>query len=71
MWPSITAMVAGTAPAARISASTARAVSRLCGNGMPWVMMVDSSATIGWRAAMAVATSAAKVMGGVVIGPRG
>ena len=47
MRPPITAMVAGTAPAARTSASTARAVSTFCGKGMPWVMMVDSSATTG------------------------
>ena len=55
--PSITAMVAGTAPDARISASTARAVSRFCGNGMPWVMMVLSSATSGRLLARASATS--------------
>ena len=47
MVPSITAMVAGTAPPARISASTSRAISRFCGNGIPWVMIVDSSATTG------------------------
>ena len=69
MRPALMAMVAGMAPAARTSASTARAVSRLAGKGMPWVMMVDSSATSGRRAAMASATSAAKASGGVM-GPR-
>ena len=71
MWmrPSRMAMVAGVAPAARTSASTARAVSRLAGKGMPWVMMVDSRATRGRRAAMASAASVAKASGGVM-GPR-
>ena len=36
-----TAIVAGMAPPARTSASTARAVSMFSGAGMPWVMMVD------------------------------
>ena len=70
MRPSITAMVAGTAPAARMSASTARAVSTFVGRGMPWVMMVDSRATSGRRAAKASATSVAKARGGAVMGPR-
>ena len=39
-------------------------------SGMPWVMMVDSSATSGRRAAMASATSAEKASGGVMA-PRG
>ena len=69
MRPALMAMVAGAAPAARTSASTARAVSRLAGKGMPWVMMVDSSATSGRRAAMASATSVEKARGGVM-GPR-
>jgi hypothetical protein len=43
----MTAMVAGTAPSARMTASTSSAMSRLPGQGMPWVMMVDSSATTG------------------------
>ena len=55
--PSETAMVAGTAPAPRTSASTARAVSRLVGEGMPCVMMVDSSATTGRPSFRASATS--------------
>ncbi len=63
------AMVAGTAPPARTAASTARAVSWFCGAGMPWVIMVDSRATSGRRAAMASATSGAKLSGGVM-GPR-
>jgi hypothetical protein len=58
--PAITAMVAGTAPAARTSASTARAVSTFCGQGMPWVMIVDSSATTGAPEASASATSGDK-----------
>ncbi len=45
--PSITAMVAGTAPSARMSSSTARATSTFCGYGIPWVMIVLSSATSG------------------------
>ena len=56
--PSSTAMVAGVAPASRTAPSTSRAVSRLAGNGMPWVMMVLSSATMGRPAARAAATSA-------------
>ena len=55
--PSITAMVAGTAPWARTSACTASAVATFCGQGMPWLMMVDSSATTGRPAASAAATS--------------
>ena len=66
MRPSITAMVAGTAPAAAISASTARAVARFSGCGMPWVMIVDSRATSGRRAAMASATAVEKASGGVM-----
>ena len=57
MRPSAMAMTAGVAPISRMSASTARAVSRLAGNGMPWVMMVDSRATIGRPMARAAATS--------------
>ena len=66
----MTAIVAGVAPAARTSASTARAVSRFCGAGMPWVMIVDSSATSGRRAAMASATSAEKASGGAIMAAR-
>ena len=61
MRPPITAMVAGSAPSSRISASTSRAVRTFSGYGMPWAMMVDSSATIGRPAACAAATGALKV----------
>ena len=49
----MTAIVAGTAPSERMIASTSRAIS-IAGKGMPWVTMVDSSATTGvplwpWR----------------------
>ena len=58
MRPPISAMVAGSAPAARITASTSRAVRTFCGYGMPCAMMVDSSATSGRPAARAAATGA-------------
>ncbi len=45
--PSRMAIVAGTAPASRTAASDARATSRFCGYGRPWLMSVDSSATTG------------------------
>ena len=57
MVPSMMAMVAGTAPSSRTKASTVRAISRFCGNGMPWVMMVDSSATTPTPALSAAPTS--------------
>src|SRR5579883_941471 len=47
--PPMTAMVAGSAPAARTSASTARAVATLSGYGIPCVMIVLSRATGGRR----------------------
>ena len=47
MRPSRTAIAAGTAPASRTIASTASAVSRFCGHGMPWLTMVVSRATTG------------------------
>ena len=53
----MTAIVAGVAPWARTAASSIRAVSRFCGNGMPWVMIVDSSATTGAPSVSAAATS--------------
>lgn len=37
--------------------STCEAVSKLWGYGIPWVMMVDSNATSGWRSARACCTS--------------
>ena len=45
--PLITAIVAGTAPFSRMILSTLSAVSTFCGYGMPWEMIVDSSATTG------------------------
>ena len=51
--PSRIAIVAGTAPPSRTAASDARATSRFCGYGRPWLMSVDSSATIGRRSASA------------------
>ena len=53
----MTAMVAGTAPFSRMVCSTRSAVSTFCGYGIPWEMMVDSSATTGFPAAFAAATS--------------
>src|SRR5690606_14212678 len=57
-----TAIVAGTAPPSRTAASTARAVSTLRGKGIPWVTMVDSSATSGLPAASAAAASGERVI---------
>ncbi len=51
------AMVAGTAPWARTTASTSSAVRRFCGYGMPWLTMVLSSATTGLPSRSASATS--------------
>ena len=45
--PSTSAIVAGTAPAARTAASISRATPRLRGRGSPWEMIVLSSATTG------------------------
>ena len=55
--PSSTAMVAGVAPLARTMPSTSVAICTFCGYGMPWLMMVLSSATTGRPAASASATS--------------
>src|SRR5882757_9104116 len=55
--PSITAIVAGVAPASRAVCSKTRATSALRGRGKPCEMIVDSSATTGRRSASAVATS--------------
>src|SRR5690242_18189088 len=55
----MTAMVAGTASWSRMICSSACAVSSSCGCGMPWAMMVDSSATTGRFSALAPVTSAA------------
>ena len=45
--PSSSAIVAGTAPAARTASSSSRAIRALSGRGRPWAMIVDSSATTG------------------------
>ncbi len=55
-------MVAGTAPWPRTTSSTARAVSRFCGKGMPWLMMVLSSATTAVPSLNALCTSALSTM---------
>jgi len=60
--PSKTAMVAGVAPPSRTSNSTLRAVSRFAGKGMPWLMMVLSSATAGRPADSAAATARERCM---------
>ena len=65
IWPPMTAMVAGTAPPSRMVASTFSAISRFWGQGMPWVMIVDSSATTGRPRSSASRTSGAKVRGAV------
>ena len=52
------AIVAGTAPSSRMIASTFAAMSAFAGKGMPWVMMVDSSATTGLPPRSASETSA-------------
>ena len=57
--PWSTAIVAGTAPPSRTICSTSRAIATLCGYGIPWLMIVDSSATTGAPAASASATSGA------------
>ena len=53
----MTAIVAGVAPCARTIASTSRATSKFVGRGSPWLMIVDSRATMGEPDAMAAATS--------------
>ena len=55
--PSIMATVAGTAPLARTTDSTSRAISRFRGYGIPWETIVLSSATTARPAARAAATS--------------
>ena len=51
--PPMIAVVAGTAPSARTISSTLCANSTFCGYGIPWLRMVDSSATTGLPASMA------------------
>ena len=60
--PSMMAIVAGTAPAARTTSSTPSAVATFSGQGMPWVTIVVSSATSGWPAAAAAAASGERRM---------
>jgi len=55
--PSIRAMVAGVAPWARTVASISCASRRFTGCGKPWVITVDSKATIGKPKCMACWTS--------------
>ena len=52
------AIVAGTAPCARTISSTSMATLKFDGRGRPWLMIVDSSATIGAPNFRAAATSA-------------
>ena len=59
--PWSTAIVAGTAPPSRTMPSTVRAISTFCGYGMPWLMMVLSSATTGRPDASASRTSSVTV----------
>ena len=67
--PATIAMVAGSAPPARTSASAWRAISRLRGRGSPCVMIVLSSATTGLPAASASATSTAILIGAAAYSP--
>ena len=53
----VPATVAGTPPLSRTAASDARATSRLAGYGRPWLISVDSRATIGRPARRASSTS--------------
>ena len=74
--PSITAVIAGTAPAARIAPVQRVSAAALCGSGRPRLeKMVDSSATTGRCSAMAVATSSDTANGrfltGVLLVPGG
>ena len=58
-------MVAGTAPVLRTMLSTDRAVCRLTGCGIPWVTIVVSSATTGFRDASASCTSGCTSTGAI------
>ena len=55
--PSNSAIVAGMAPFSRTMVSTSRATSKLVGRGKPWLMIVDSKATIGAPFLRAFSTS--------------
>ncbi len=59
--PCSMAMVAGVAPPARTAASMRWASARLSGQGSPWLMTVDSSATSGRQANKASRTSGVRV----------
>ena len=63
--------MAGTAPASRMIPSTSSAISTLRGYGMPWLMMVDSSATSGAPSRTAVAASGESASIGCGAGPAG
>ena len=54
------AIVAGTAPFLRITSSTATAVWTFFGYGMPWLMIVLSSATTGFPVFKASFTSSVR-----------
>ena len=57
-------MVAGTAPPSRMIRSTSVAIATFCGYGMPWLMIVLSSATTGRPAASASRTSSVSASAG-------
>ena len=58
--PPMMAIVAGTAPFSLIVSSTFSAVSTFCGYGIPWEIIVDSSATTLFPSFRAAATSGDK-----------
>ncbi len=62
------AIVAGTAPPSRTICSTSRAIATLWGYGIPWLMIVDSSATTGrpWASASRTSGATASIGWGVV-----
>mmetsp|Transcript_4513 Transcript_4513/g.9709 ORF Transcript_4513/g.9709 Transcript_4513/m.9709 type:complete len:331 (+) Transcript_4513:397-1389(+) len=55
--PAMMAIVAGTAPFSDTTCSTSRAVCRLLGYGMPWLMIVLSRATTAFPARRAACTA--------------
>ena len=63
--PPSTAIVAGTAPREATAASIERAACALSGHGRPWLMIVDSSATIGAPARTASRTAAERAIMGL------
>ena len=62
--PSSTAIVAGVAPFSTMAFSTLRAVSKFRGYGIPWLMIVDSSATTASPRSSAERTSGWILSGG-------